>query len=121
MNEPSRVRLNGSERVQWARGHCEATGMHHADCPGTDLGRWDFVIHHVYRRGHTPPGVDRDATEHLRYVWNGPTRLGAGGCHGRLHSHQREAAELGLLYIDRSAYCKTCGGTSTHWKGCQAA
>lgn len=97
---------------------CEADGMHHRDCPGVDNGFGVFVIHHVYRKGHTPPGVDRDAIEHLRLVWNGQTTLGAGGCHGRIHADQHRAAELGLLHVDRSDYCETCGGTSTHWKGC---
>ena len=115
----SRIGPNGRERASIARWKCEAEGLHHPDCPGQrgpDTGAW--VIHHVYRRGHTPPGVDRNAVSNLRYVWNGATGMGAGGCHKTLHDNPTRAAELGLLHVDRAAYCKQCGGTTTHWKGC---
>ena len=114
-----RVRANGLERESVARYRCEADGIHHPDCPGEAGRSGHMVIHHVYRRGHTPEGVDRDAVENLRYVWNGATKLGAGGCHGQIHRHVDDAADLGLLHVDRD-YCSTCGARTgnPHWKGC---
>ena len=89
-----------TERHSIAGGRCEAHELHHPDCPtrtGTDTGV--FVLHHVIRRKDKahPDYSHRDAVENLRFVWNGPTGLGAGGCHGRIHSNQRQARTLGLL------------------------
>ena len=58
-----------------------------------------FVLHHICRRQdkHAPIYEHRDDVEHLRLVFNGPTSLGAAGCHGRIHSNQTDARALGLL------------------------
>ena len=89
-----------TNRISIARGRCEAHGLHHRDCPGTaETGHGVFVLHHVIRRRdrHHPDYQHRDDVEHLRYVWNGSTGLGAGGCHGRIHDDLNIARELGLL------------------------
>lgn len=84
------------------RGHCEAAGMHHPDCPGvmTDVNYTQWAIHHRYpraaaKRERVTEGVDDPSN--LMLVWNGPTGLGAGGCHGRIESYRRDAFQLGYL------------------------
>ena len=72
---------------------CTAHGLHHPDCPGVAN-----VIHHIYRKKDPlPEGFDRNDPQFLRPVWNGPTTLGASGCHGKIHANQGLARELGLL------------------------
>ena len=90
------------ERASLVEGCCESDGLHHKDCPG--VGN---VLHHVIRRQDAIPNkVDRDSVEYTRWVWNGPTTLGASGCHGLIHSNQDKARELGLL-IPRPAHALT--------------
>lgn len=93
----------------WRRsdGTCEAHGLHHEGCPGrarTPDDEANFVVHHVYpkedaKRDGVPLGqvsvVHHPAN--LLVVWNGHTRLGAGGCHGRIHRERTSARRLGLL------------------------
>lgn len=92
-----------AQRVSISRGLCEANGMHHPDCPrdavNADPAKHAFVLHHVIRRSdwHHPDYANRDDVQHLRLVFNGSTALGAGGCHGRIHSHQQRARAKGLL------------------------
>lgn len=88
-----------SERASFARYRCEADGLHHNDCPRFHDGPGAFVLHHVIRRGdrHDPNYERRDDLEHLRFVWNGSTGLGAAGCHGMIHSNQDIARRHGLL------------------------
>lgn len=90
-----------TERKAFARNHCEATGLHHPACPtvAVPFNESTFVLHHIIRRQDTH-AVDyehRDDVEHLRYVWNGTTSLGAGGCHAEIHRNQRTARRNGLL------------------------
>lgn len=86
---------NQAERRMWARGRCEADGLHHADCPGeaTTATASRFVTHHVHPR--ELGGVDD--VVNLRYVYNGTTGLGAGACHAMIHNNRVRAKELGLL------------------------
>lgn len=97
-----------ARRIAYQRsgGVCEADGLHHRHCPRNDTGAEDqFITHHVYPRArakrdglHGDPIVDHPAN--LLVVWNGHTRLGAGGCHGRIHREQAAAKRLGLLADD---------------------
>ena len=88
-----------------ARFRCQAKGLHHRDCPGEIHPATvnTFSVHHRYpkerakRDGFTG---DIDAQHNLLAVWNGTTGLGAGGCHGRIHSERRKAKDLGLLLDD---------------------
>ena len=88
-----------TERMSIARYRCEANGLHHKDCPGViGYHNGQFVLHHIWRRSDpTPTNLNRDDVEWLRVVWNGPTGMGAAGCHGRIHRNQTRARELGLL------------------------
>ena len=89
-----------SERMSLARWRCEANGLHHKDCPGVFDGQSNrnFVLHHIWRKqDETPSNIDRDDVDWLRFIWNGTTSLGAGGCHAVLHRNQNEARRLGLL------------------------
>jgi hypothetical protein len=89
-----------------ARYRCQAHGLHHRDCPG-EMDPWNsttFVPHHRYTRERAKrekvPEDEVDDVRNLILVWNGRTGLGAGGCHGRIHSERDEAEELGLLLRD---------------------
>lgn len=84
-------------------GFCEAEGLHHANCPGSDAAAVDqFVIHHRYpkelaKRNHITDHGLIDHPTNLLVVWNGYTRKGAGGCHGKIHRERRTAKDLGHL------------------------
>lgn len=89
-----------AERLMFSGHRCEANGLHHPDCPGVFDGysHRNFVLHHIWRRQDpVPHNVHRDDVAWLRIVWNGPTGMGAAGCHGRIHRNQPEARRLGLL------------------------
>lgn len=87
--------INRRARARMANFWCEANGMHHELCPGeyTASSPGAFVVHHVQPRAKG----GSDDIENLRWVWNGFTGLGAGGCHGRIHQRRGQAHELGLL------------------------
>ena len=76
-----------------AHGMCQADGLHHIDCvQHVDKGGV-FVAHHIW-----PTSMGgTDDPENLVWVWNGLTGLGAGGCHGQIHTLTGLARELGLL------------------------
>lgn len=86
---------NRRERALMAGYECEAIGLHHPDCPGRAGGHdtGAFVTHHVHPRAEG----GADDVGNLRFVWNGLTPFGAGGCHGRIHTETRRAIALGLL------------------------
>ena len=91
-----------AERMSLYAGYeCEAHGLHHRDCPTTvtDDNAGQFVLPHVIRRQdkHDPNYDHRDNTDFLRFVFNGPTGMGAAGCHNEIHSNQGKARRLGLL------------------------
>lgn len=85
-----------ADRWRLCGGWCEADGLHHADCPGALFTPTDYsgpmtlvagaVTHHVLPRAKG----GRDHVDNLRWVWNGHTGLGQGGCHGRIHAEQRD-------------------------------
>lgn len=91
--------------IAWERsdGICEAEGLHHRNCPRDLVNHQDqTVTHHIYpreaakREGLTDdPHLDHPSN--LLVVWNGSTSLGAGGCHGRIHTERGLARDLGLL------------------------
>lgn len=98
--DADRIRNNGSERVAFARGKCEADGMHHPTCTGEGN-----VIHHVYRKHDVlPEGANRHDFDKLRWLYNGTTTLGAGACHGRVHQEQTKAELLGLLAAGKGLF-----------------
>jgi len=79
-----------------AKGRCQADGLHHTDCPQhvDNASAGEFVPHHVWPIGK---GGDDDK-KNLVWVWNGIAgRLGAGGCHQKIHDHSRLGRVLGLL------------------------
>lgn len=95
-----------ARREAWVRsgGRCQADGLHHRLCPG-HVDRADnpstFITHHIYpraqgRRDGVPQGIVDDPAN-LLVVWNGHTGLGAGGCHGRIHTERTAARKRGLL------------------------
>lgn len=111
--EDQRWEYPDAQRVAFLRaaGRCEAEGHHHKRCPqdfdpeSPDV--FQFVTHHIYprerakRNGHPDhPLLHHPAN--LLVVWNGYTRKGAGGCHGRIHSERTRAHELGFLAKDLS-------------------
>lgn len=112
-HESGRIRVyeyGEARRIAYARsdGRCEADGLHHKNCPGDDaITPAEFVTHHIYprERARRDGMIDDPLLDHpanLLVVWNGLTRKGAGGCHGRIHSERRLATELGYLRRDLS-------------------
>ena len=93
------------ERAAYAGYRCEAHGLHAPSCPGevTPETRPGFVLHHTYRRQdvNVIGFENRDDVEHLRFVFNGASRLGLGACHQEIHRNQPKARTLGLL-VDKS-------------------
>lgn len=95
--ERAAYRETRHDRARLADYVCEAEGLHHPDCPGEwfppSAGLGYFVTHHVL------PFADggSDDVGNLRFVWNGWTPFGAGGCHGRIHTRAGLARDLGLL------------------------
>lgn len=97
--------INEARPIAWeaAQGRCQAAGLHHPLCPGaiTDRNVTTFVVHHVFPREQAKKQKIPDGVVHrpsnLIVVWNGHTGLGAGGCHGRIHSQRTSARTLGLL------------------------
>lgn len=89
---------NRIARRHLADGRCEADGLHHPDCPGRDWGEemalGAFVAHHV---NPVSPDQRDDSTDNLRWIWNGLTPFGKGGCHQMIHDYSPKAKELGLL------------------------
>jgi hypothetical protein len=84
--------LKGNCRTR-AKNECQATGMHHKDCPG-----FGTVAHRVI------PGR-KNGEYHLGnmlWIWNGTTPFGSGGCHERIHQNGRQARALGLLREGKS-------------------
>lgn len=96
-----------ARRYAWERagGQCQADGLHHRNCPGAAAGNpfveAQFITHHVYTRADAKrdkvPRSVVDNPANLIVVWNGLTNLGAGGCHGRIHTERTAARRLGLL------------------------
>ena len=82
---------------------CQATGMHHEDCPGeaSSYTAFQFCAHHMFERWRgkrdRAPVELVDAYSNLILVWNGQTGLGAGGCHQKIHTEIELAQSLGLL------------------------
>ncbi len=94
-----------ARQIAWDRSGamCEAEGLHHKNCP-LDLSQHETttVTHHIYPREVAKregladdPHVDHPGN--LLVVWNGTTSLGAGGCHGRIHTERGLARDLGHL------------------------
>lgn len=77
-----------------AGGACLARHIHHQDCPQhvKNASVNEFVAHH---RWPTGKGGGDDPLN-LLWVWN-DGRMGAGGCHQKIHDHSRVARVLGLL------------------------
>ena len=59
----------------------------------TNVNAGEFVPHHRCPRELG----GSDAYTNLMTVWNGPTGLGAGGCHKEIHTDRRLARRLGHL------------------------
>ena len=93
---------------QRSGGLCEADGIHHRNCPGDSALHLDqFVTHHIYPRevAKRDGMADDPLVDHpgnLLHLWNGHTRKGAGGCHGRIHTERGLARDLGYLARDLS-------------------
>lgn len=97
---------NAYHRGLFAGFKCEAVKLHHADCPGTAtaLTIKQFCTHHVQPREQD----GSDDYDNLLFVWNGPTGLGADGCHGRIHKDRADAKTFGYL-IDSPTKWATTG------------
>lgn len=97
-----------AQRIAYRRsgGLCEADGIHHRNCPGDDSAAPDqFITHHIYPRERAKrDGLEGDPlVDHptnLLFIWNGLTRKGAGGCHGRIHTERGLSHDLGHLRRD---------------------
>lgn len=90
----SNLEENINERAMRAEGKCEMHGCHVVECKGAAN-----VTHHVIRRRdkHHDEYENRDNVEWLRLAYNGPSRLGTGGCHEFAHKNPIRAELLGLI------------------------